>query len=81
MYIYFNPHHRISSESIRKKSHFIWIRIWGEPIVCTPEHAYRCFMATNMDVLVVGRFLLLKESQPKTVQVDTQEYLQSFSLD
>ena len=29
----------------------------GEPIVCTPEHAYRCFMATNMDVLVLERFV------------------------
>ena len=36
----------------------------GEPIVCTPEHAYRCFMATNMDVLVLENFLLLKEEQP-----------------
>ncbi|MHC4986811.1 MAG: carbamoyltransferase family protein, partial [Planctomycetota bacterium] len=37
----------------------------GEPIVCTPEHAYRCFMATNMDVLVVERFVLLKQEQPE----------------
>ncbi len=36
----------------------------GEPIVCTPEDAYRCFMATGMDALVVGRFLLRKERQP-----------------
>jgi carbamoyltransferase len=35
----------------------------GEPIVCTPEDAYRCFMRTNMDVLVLGHFLLLKEDQ------------------
>ena len=36
----------------------------GEPIVCTPADAYRCFLATNMDVLVVGRLLLRKERQP-----------------
>jgi carbamoyltransferase len=36
----------------------------GEPIVCTPEDAYRCFMRTNMDRLVMGRFLLCKEDQP-----------------
>jgi carbamoyltransferase len=36
----------------------------GEPIVCTPEDAYRCFMATNMDALVIGDLLLLKEEQP-----------------
>ncbi len=35
----------------------------GEPIVCTPEDAYRCFMATNMDVLVVENFVLLKDRQ------------------
>lgn len=36
----------------------------GEPIVCTPQDAYRCFMATEMDVLVVGNYLLIKEQQP-----------------
>jgi len=37
----------------------------GEPIVCTPEDAYRCFMRTEMDCLVLGSFLLTKESQPE----------------
>jgi carbamoyltransferase len=37
----------------------------GEPIVCTPEDAYRCFMRTEMDVLVMEDFLLLKEEQPE----------------
>ena len=36
----------------------------GEPIVCTPEDAYRCFMYTHMDALVLGNHLLLKEAQP-----------------
>ncbi len=36
----------------------------GEPIVCTPADAYRCFMRTEMDALVVAPFLLLKEEQP-----------------
>jgi len=36
----------------------------GEPIVCTPADAYRCFMRTNMDNLVVGPYLLAKEEQP-----------------
>lgn len=36
----------------------------GEPIVCTPEDAYRCFMRTEMDLLVLEDFLLLKEEQP-----------------
>jgi carbamoyltransferase len=36
----------------------------GEPIVCTPEDAYRCFMRTEMDCLVLGSYLLLKKEQP-----------------
>jgi len=36
----------------------------GEPIVCTPEHAYQCFMRTQMDYLVIGSFLLDKMAQP-----------------
>ncbi len=36
----------------------------GEPIVCSPEDAYRCFMATEMDCLVMGNFLFKKEDQP-----------------
>jgi carbamoyltransferase len=37
----------------------------GEPIVCTPEDAYRCFMRTNIDVLVMGGFVLTKHEQPE----------------
>jgi carbamoyltransferase len=36
----------------------------GEPIVCTPEDAYRCFMRTEMDYLVLGPYLLDKRRQP-----------------
>jgi carbamoyltransferase len=36
----------------------------GEPIVCTPTDAYRCFMRTEMDYLVIENFLLAKSSQP-----------------
>jgi len=39
--------------------------IRGEPIVCTPEDAYRCFMFTDMDALAMGSFLLLKKDQPE----------------
>ena len=53
----------------------------GEPIVCTPEEAYRCFMATNMDVLVLGSFVLLKEEQPDAKVIDLDEYLSQFALD
>lgn len=37
----------------------------GEPIVCTPDDAYRCFMRTNMDVLVIGNYVFLKKDQPE----------------
>ena len=37
----------------------------GEPIVCTPEDAYRCFMRTEMDFLVMGRHIFDKEKQPE----------------
>ena len=47
--------------------------IRGEPIVCTPQDAYRCFMATNMDVLVLENFLLLKEDQPELLSQREQQ--------
>ena len=53
----------------------------GEPIVCTPEEAYRCFMATNMDVLVLDRFVLLKEEQPNATAHEVDDYLAQFQLD
>lgn len=51
----------------------------GEPIVCTPEHAYRCFMRTNMDYLVLGNFLLEKTDQ-KPLDKDI-DWLREFELD
>jgi carbamoyltransferase len=53
----------------------------GEPIVCAPQHAYRCFMATNMDVLVMEKFVLLKEEQPGGKEHPIDEYLAQFQLD
>ena len=53
----------------------------GEPIVCTPEDAYRCFMGTNMDVLVLENFVLLKQEQPDAKEIDGEAYLAEFALD
>ncbi len=53
----------------------------GEPIVCTPEDAYHCFMGTHMDVLVIENFVLEKKDQPKDQILQNQEYLAQFSLD
>jgi carbamoyltransferase len=51
----------------------------GEPIVCTPEDAYLCFMRTNMDFLIMGNFLLEKKKQ-KPLDKDI-EWLKEFELD
>jgi carbamoyltransferase len=51
----------------------------GEPIVCTPEDAYRCFMRTEMDALVLENQLLLKSDQPQGP--DDQSWMQEFELD
>ncbi len=53
----------------------------GEPIVCTPADAFHCFMATNMDVLVLGSHLLLKQEQPGAAEIPLDEYLSRFALD
>lgn len=51
----------------------------GEPIVCTPEDSYRCFMRTEMDILVIDDFLLYKEEQPKFK--DKGNWQDEFELD
>ncbi len=53
----------------------------GEPIVMNHEHAYRCFLATNMDALVLERFVLLKQDQPNATEQTLDTYLQEFALD
>ena len=55
--------------------------IRGEPIVCTHQDAYRCFVSTDMDLLVLENFVLFKEEQPKSTLVAKKEYLASFELD
>jgi carbamoyltransferase len=50
----------------------------GEPIVCTPEDAFRCFMGTELDVLVVGNAFLRKEDQDPALKLD---YKDAFELD
>ena len=58
------------------------MNVRGEPIACTPEDAYRCFMMTEMDVLVLGRTVLLKTDQPDAVDQDRRnEHMRQFELD
>ena len=51
----------------------------GEPIVCTPEDAYLCFMRTEMDYLVAGQWILKKSDQPPLK--DTQDWRRIYQLD
>jgi carbamoyltransferase len=51
----------------------------GEPIVCTPEDAYRCFMRTEMDYLVMGDYLFEKKDQPNLA--DSVDWQSQFTLD
>lgn len=53
----------------------------GEPIVCTPADAYRCFLGTNMDALVLENFILYRNEQPGAETIDNTEYLKQFALD
>jgi len=54
----------------------------GEPIVCTPHEAYRCFLATDMDALVLENFILRKEQMKKSVtEAEREKYLAQFELD
>jgi carbamoyltransferase len=55
--------------------------IRGEPIVCTPEDAYRCFMNTEMDVLVLENCIFYKNEQPEKSEDDKEAYKKSFKLD
>ncbi len=54
----------------------------GEPIVCTPQEAYRCFLATDMDALVLEDFVLRKEQMNRAVAAaEREKYLAQFELD
>jgi len=51
----------------------------GEPIICTPEDAYRCFMRCEMDVLVLGAYILDKRQQPPWQ--DKTDWRKEYALD
>ncbi len=79
-----NPRYYKLIEAFKKKTGCPTIvntsfNVRGEPIVCTPQDAYRCFMRTEMDVLVLENQILFKVEQPK-VQKD-ESWMQEFELD
>lgn len=54
----------------------------SEPIVCSLEDAYRCFMMTDMDVLVLGHHVLLKKEQANQMsEAERKQHLSQFDLD
>ena len=53
----------------------------GEPIVCTPEQAYTCFMRTEMDCLVMEDYVLSKDEQGKDIFIDDIAWQEEFQLD
>ena len=50
----------------------------GEPIICSPTHAFKCFMGTELDVLAIGNYLLLKEDQNRNLK---KNYKDRYKLD
>ena len=50
----------------------------GEPIICTPTDAFKCFMGTEMDILAVGNFVLYKENQEEALK---ENYEKLYELD
>ena len=51
----------------------------GEPIVCNPFDALKCFMNTNMDILCIGEYILVKEDQPNILK--EENFLENFEKD
>ena len=79
-----NPRYRKLIEQFKKLTGYGLIvntsfNVRGEPIVCTPEDAYKCFMRTEMDFLVIGDFLFDKKEQPAWQNVDN--WREEFKLD
>lgn len=55
--------------------------IRSEPIVCTPEDAFRCFMATDMDCLVLENYILMKPAQSSGLRENVEAYKAQYALD
>lgn len=76
MYEILDQFEKLSGKGILINTSF---NVRGEPIVCTPQDAYRCFMRTEMDVLVLGDCYLTKTGQP--VFQEEQDWQKHFELD
>ena len=79
-----NPRYWQLINTFRKKTGYGVIvntsfNVRGEPIVCTPEDAYKCFMRTDMDYLVINDFILKKTDQPNWQ--NKERWIEKFNLD
>lgn len=79
-----NPRYWTLIEAFRKETGYGLLvntsfNVRGEPIVCTPEDAYRCFMRTEMDYLVMGNILFEKKAQP--AWDDSGKWKEEYALD
>jgi carbamoyltransferase len=79
-----NPHYWQLIDTFRQKTGYGVIvntsfNVRGEPIVMTPEDAYKCFMRTEMDFLVLGNFVFDKKRQPKWEE--QKDWREEYSLD
>ncbi len=79
-----NPQYHALLEAFKKRTGCAVLintsfNVRGEPIVCTPEDAYRCFMRTEMDYLVMENILLSKTDQP--AREDDRSWMTEFELD
>lgn len=79
-----NPKYHKLLEKFKEKTGYGMVvntsfNVRGEPIVCTPEDSYRCFMRTEMDYLVVNNYLFSKKEQPEFK--DKGDWRKEFALD
>ena len=63
---------------MRAENCFHIYNVRSEPVVCTPQDAFRCFMSTELDVMVVGNCLLRKEQQDENLK---ENYEERYELD
>lgn len=70
-----NRFKQLSGHSVLVNTSF---NVRGEPIVCSPEDAFNCFMGTELDMLIIGNIILYKEQQPKSL---IQNYKNKYELD
>jgi carbamoyltransferase len=78
-----NPRYHALISKFKEKTGYPLIvntsfNVRGEPIICTPTDAFNCFMGTELDVLVIGSYILHKEQQKEDLK---ENYKEHYELD